>query len=399
RTFNKFSTNLYQYGSWCCVFEETKKQHQESIELHLSLNWVPSSNPPSGIKQIGHNSAQELLSRIRSVKIRSDSTLSDLLVTHLDGGCLLQGEFIKVRLQPDRVLRNGRYKFRIGFYTKVIPTSGFRPFSATFLGIDPEFDPVSCRPNESPDVTFQFPASDLSSAPTVIMAHSSVIKQSQYFAHRVAEVVKEQTCRGIPFNGIACAITEFNPEVFRAMLMFLYTGKLRVKNISDRAGKKTDAVPPDLSKKKLFELKNRGVDLKGHVQQPGKVYFEDLYRISERYEISALKELSLKAIQCNLSMSIAISTLTKLPGESLKNLNELSDKAGDREELTRQGRLNMIQIQLARSSIKEYIQFFGMYATIPTIKRHAKGDISPVQESLEIIHYIGDCVLDSIGHV
>ncbi|KAF9348245.1 hypothetical protein BGX26_000322 [Mortierella sp. AD094] len=401
RTFNKFSANLSQCGSWRCVFEETKKQHQQSIELQLSLNWVPCSGSSTGSSHQGQDTARELISRIRSVKIRSDSTLSELLVARLDGRCLLVGEFIKVRLQPERVLKNGRYKFRIGFYTKEIPNSSplEHPLFTNFLDIDPEFSPVRCRPNESPDVTFQFPASGPLGVPSTIMAHSSAIKKSRYFAHRVAEVVEEKTRRGVPFSGITCEITEFTPAVFRVMLQFLYMGKLRIKSISGGIEEKAAAdylnqAKEGLPKKRVFP--DKGPRLGGYTRQPEKVYFEDLYRIAERYEIPPLSALSLKGMQCNLNMSIAIAMLVKLPRESGDVLGTSCSQTQDHEGLKGEARLNKIQMQLVRSTIKEYIQFFAVEATMLA---QPYGETLSAQESLAMIHHIGDCVLDSIEHI
>lgn len=114
RAFDKVVSHTGVHGHWCCVFEEIKRQHRSAVELYLSLNWVvgpdPSDHPssqeassssfiattdrPAGQKNAAHQ-AREFIRRIRSVKIRSDSTLSELLVAPLDGACLLHGEFIK----------------------------------------------------------------------------------------------------------------------------------------------------------------------------------------------------------------------------------------------------------------------------------------------------------------
>ncbi|KAF9167511.1 hypothetical protein BGX21_010648 [Mortierella sp. AD011] len=402
RTFNKFSANLSQCGSWRCVFEESKKQHQQSVELQLSLNWVPCSGSLTGSGyqgREGQDTARELISRIRSVKIRSDSTLSELLVARLDGRCLLVGEFIRVRLQPDRVLKNGRYRFRIGFFTKMIPNSSplERPLFTNFLDIDAEFSPVRCRPNELPDVTFQFPTSDSHGAPRIIMAHSSEIKKSQYFAHRVTEVVEEKKRRGIPFSGITCEITEFTPAVFRVMLQFLYTGELRVKSISGEREEKASAGHSSQAKKgppKKRAFLNKNSRLGGCIRLPEKVYFEDLYRIAERYEIPPLSALSLKGMQCDLNMSIAIAMLVKLPRESVDILGTSCSQAQD-YEFKGEIHLDKIQVQLVKSIIKEYIQFYAVEATM---LRRPDGKALSVQESLTVIHHIGGCVLDSVEH-
>ncbi|KAF9200118.1 kinesin motor protein cin8 [Haplosporangium sp. Z 27] len=337
------------------------------------------------------------MSRIRSIKIRSDSTLSELLVTQLDGRCLLEGEFIRVRLQPDRVLRNGRYKFQIGFYTKDI--SGSNPFDhplfMPILEIDPDFDPVGCRLNESPDVTFQFPCSNPSGIPTIIMAHSSVIKRSQYFAHRVAEVVEKKTREGIPFNGITCEITEFTSSVFRVMLQFLYLGRLRFKNISDKVEQESgySASSPamgELPRTRAYRSNPTGQEK--HIWRSEKVYFGDLFRIAERYGIPALCTLSLRGMQCTLSMSIAIAMLTNLPCNFSSAPECLDEHKKDNEGCKNEGSMSNIQIKLARDIIKEYMRFI-VEVTIP--RQSFKEPVSR-EESLEILQHLGDCVLESI---
>lgn len=98
RTFDRVSANLSQFGCWRCVLEETKRQHHNTIELHLTLSWVPSPDPSlasQGTASTHQSQCQELISRIKSVKIISDATLSELLIKHLDGQFLLKGGFIK----------------------------------------------------------------------------------------------------------------------------------------------------------------------------------------------------------------------------------------------------------------------------------------------------------------
>ena len=86
RTYDKISTNLSQNGSWHCVFTETKKCHSGVIDVHLSLTWMHKRDTS---KQ--QSTAQELVSRIRSIKVRSDATLSELFVGRVDGREVLRG--------------------------------------------------------------------------------------------------------------------------------------------------------------------------------------------------------------------------------------------------------------------------------------------------------------------
>ncbi|KAI1300534.1 hypothetical protein EDD11_006101 [Mortierella claussenii] len=385
RTFDKTSTNLSQYGWWRCIFEETKRHHQRTIELQLSLSWVPipepfelassSSSDSLEVKDSSddehrrrqqqqqrspnRSSFNELIGRIRSVIIRSDSTLSELLVAQLDGGCLLDGEFITVRLQPDRVLRNNQYKFRIGLYTQDISRSRIlkHPIFTSFLDIDSSFEPSNYRPEDAPDVLFQFPmfktqggssiniergsgtgtgagaGRDQPTLCTIIQAHSSVVCKSHYFAQRVAEVKEERARSGLPFRGIICVITEFSPAVFRTMLRFLYTGRIRIQDL-EKATEKRVAVgrgggqgreqvetvalvtPIRVQPQEAGLYDGRAIEGRGVCRQERRsetVYFEDLYHISGRYGIQELRTLSLKAMQCTLNLSIAVGMLAKLP--------------------------------------------------------------------------------------
>lgn len=109
RIFDKTSANLSQYGCWHCVLTETKRNNMACIELNLSLTWQsyqdPASSPSSpasfnqqetakGQQGVASN-ARELINRIQSIKMRSDSTLSELLVDRLDGHRIFEGDTIQ----------------------------------------------------------------------------------------------------------------------------------------------------------------------------------------------------------------------------------------------------------------------------------------------------------------
>ncbi|KAF8930629.1 hypothetical protein EDD21DRAFT_356105 [Dissophora ornata] len=403
RTFDKTSTNLSQYGCWHCIFEESKKQRQRVIELYLSLNWVLSSEPPFPVSSSStkggsdRDMAYELIGRINSVKIRSDSTLSELLVDRIDGRCLHAGGLLKVRLQPDRVLRNGRYKFMVGFYTQdILRTRRLeRQIFTSFVDIDPEFDPTELRQDETADVTFEFPAPKYGQGPITIQAHSSALQKSRYFEQRMTEVVQEKAHSNLPYNGITCVITEFSPNIFRAMLRYLYTGHMRMRNCTGEADviETLFSIPAEPPKHDGYATGLRG-GARSEIRVLEKVCFEDLYRISERYEIPGLRTLSLKAMQYTLDMSIAIAMLIKLPCKpsELRQVPGQYNSSGKEEQ-----RLNKVQLAQVVSTVKEYIQFFGLeVSTWPTENQDCKLELS-VEDCLETIRYIGDCVLNSVS--
>lgn len=109
RIFDKTSGNLSQYGCWHCVLTETKRKNKACIELNLSLTWQsyqdPASSPSSPTspnqqemvkgQQSAASNARELVSRIQTIKIRSDLTLSELLVDRLDGHRIFEGDTIQ----------------------------------------------------------------------------------------------------------------------------------------------------------------------------------------------------------------------------------------------------------------------------------------------------------------
>lgn len=109
RIFDKASAILSQYGCWHCIFTETKRKNKAGIELNLSLTWRSYQDPASsssfptsfnlqemakGQQGVASN-ARELISRIQSIKMRSDSTLSELLVDRLDGHRIYEGDTIQ----------------------------------------------------------------------------------------------------------------------------------------------------------------------------------------------------------------------------------------------------------------------------------------------------------------
>ncbi|KAG0299255.1 hypothetical protein BGZ98_010200 [Dissophora globulifera] len=410
RTFDKISVNLSQYGSWRCIFEETKQRHRSTIELRLSLSWIPNLDPEADGDGAGQ--AQELISRIKSVKLRSDSTLSELLVGQLDGRCLLKGEFLKtVRLQPNRVLRNDRYKFRISFYTQDVSRLRFSQHAifTSFLDIDPEFSPSEYRRDQPPDITFQFPGTQHKHQQlTTIMAHSSAIQQSEYLAQRVAEVIEEKTRSGLPYTGVTCAITEFSPDIFRVMLRYLYTGRLRMKSRSREAERQAATVTSTRASEAMSS-RNAQSSMRGAldscvIEESGRarmdrvvrsVYFEDLYRISERYEVAGLRALTLKAMQCSLNMSIAIAILAKLSRNPSDIRAEASSSSGAMREQEARGEkeLDAAQVDLAIDMVREYVQFFG---SVVATEEQDQGFETRVEDCLEMIHYIGDCVINNL---
>ncbi|KAK3848112.1 MAG: hypothetical protein J3R72DRAFT_485077 [Linnemannia gamsii] len=401
RVFDKVSANLYQYGYWHCVFTETKKKHKTCIELNLSLTWKSAKDPSSSSSQEGTASnARELISRIQSIKMRSDSTLSELLVDRLDGHRIYEGDTIQVKLQSGRVTRSGRYKFRIAFHTQDISRSRFleHPIFPSFLDIYSDFYPEQYWKDTLPDVCFYFPASKAVHEPISINAHSSALGESQYFAQRLTEVTEEKATRGGPFYGVLCNITEFTPPVFRAMLRYLYTGRLRLKKTEEEAQKRTtQGASQGQSQSEEKSTETSGVYTFGAFETeerrkkrhdvPGTVYFEDLYRISERYEIPTLKALSLKAMQCALNVSVAISILAKCNPESGEDRGESSR---DPDSI-----LNKLQWAMAKDSVKEYIQFFGTEVTTSANDALPGQGIS-VEECKDMINSLGDDILNNL---
>ncbi|KAF9149206.1 hypothetical protein BG015_009023 [Linnemannia schmuckeri] len=414
RIFDKTFANLSQHGCWHCVFTETKRKKKACIELNLSLIWQSYQYPMSssgsssssnqyetaaGQQNVAAN-ARELISRIQSIKVRSDSTLSELLVDHLDGRRIFEGDTIQVKLQSGRVTRNGRYKFRIAFHTHDISRSQFleHPIFTSFLDIYTYFEPEQYWKDTPPDVCFYFPASRAVHEPISIIAHSSALKESQYFAQRLTEVTEEKATRGSPFYGVLCNITEFTPQVFRAMLRYLYTGRLRLKKRHEEAQRRTTSrtaqndsetsgTTSEIYTFGVFETGGRRKKRRG---EPGAVYFEDLYRISERYEIPTLKALSLKAMQCSLNMSVAISLLAKCRPEGREE-----EKDKDMWRRVPEAILNRLQWAMAKDSVKEYIQFFGTEVTTSATDAFLRQNLS-VEERNDMINSLGEDILSNL---
>ncbi|KAF9185458.1 hypothetical protein BGZ50_003049 [Haplosporangium sp. Z 11] len=397
RIFEKASSNLSQYGCWRCIFTETKKR---IVELQLSLCWVPNRDTCPAptlftsrqIQDITLTRAQEPISRIKSIKIRSDSTLSELLVGRVDG---------RLKLQPTRVLRNGRYKFRIAFHTQDISRSWFleNSIATSFLDIDSDFEPTKYLGDIPPDVCFQFPMSLSDSGEyTIIHAHSFALGKSVYFAQRLAKVAKDHADLEHPFYGIMCTITEFSPAVFRVMLRHLYTGQVRLKKLTEEGhtGLEPDSGLSGVQKApcpSYYERKSiepRWCKVTG--QPPGVVCFEDLYRVGERYEILALKTLALRAMQCTLNMSLALSILAKISPQD--------DGMGPIQEDGKQDRFfhNMV-MGLAVSIVKKYIQFFGTEMTTTSATDRGSTEELSIEERKELIWYIGEIVLRGISRI
>ncbi|KAF9988582.1 hypothetical protein BGZ75_009159 [Mortierella antarctica] len=418
RIFERSSPSLSQHGHWRCVFTETKKR---TVELQLSMSWLPHQDTPPTVTQqepskthLGASSqvfAHELISRVQSIKIRSDSTLSELLVGRLDGRRILAGDSIQesprptnfpVTIQPDRVKRNGRYKFSIAFYTQDVSRSRFldHPIFTSFLDIDAGFEPTRYKSDVPPDVCFQFPQFPSAEHPTTILAHSSALEESQYFALRLAKVAHEKELEGTSFSGIMCSITEFTPSVFRVLLRYLYTGQVRLKKTPEEATYRGSS-PMDTSgttqMEATYHKSQRTSEIgwrRTRARSPASVFFEDLYRVAERYEVAGLKELSLKAMQCTLNMSIAISMLSKTRYET-----ELQGLQGD-DDSKKERFFNKVQMDMAASIIKEYIQFFGTKLS-PAGVNQGQGQERKLslQERKDMIAYIGDFVLRHISRL
>ncbi|KAG0284208.1 hypothetical protein BGZ96_011436 [Linnemannia gamsii] len=414
--FHRRSSNLSQYGCWHCVFTETKRKNKASIELNLSLTWQPYWDPLGPTSSSSNqqetttdqqgvaSNARELISRIRSIKVRSDSTLSELLIDRLNGRRIFQGDTIQIKLQAGRVTRNGRYKFRIAFHTQDISRSRFleHPMFASFLNIYTEFEPDKYWRDTPPDVCFYFPVSRTVHEPISISAHSSALGDSQYFAQRLTEATEENATRGSPCYGIVCNITDFIPQVFRVMLRYLYTGRLRLKRrdkepqwraaseTSQNESRTTGTAVAGVYTYGAFESEERIMKCP---EEPGTVYFEDLYRISERYEIPKLKALSLKAMQCSLNFSVAISLLAKCRPENQGDEGEEGDEDVSRRDP--KAVLNSLQWAMAKDSIKEYIQFFGTEVTT-SAKVTVPGHDLSIEECNDMINSLGEDILSNL---
>jgi hypothetical protein len=252
---------------------------------------------------------------------------------------------------------------------------------------------------EPPDITFRFLKSKVVKEDTTILAHSSALQESRYFTEHVKEAREEREREGEAFTGLTCLISEFSPPVFRTMLRFLYMGRLELKSRSKEAERKVISSSCSSNEPEPLKVKASGKwTARNEDMQPLKcnlqdVYFEDLYRISERYEIPKLKALSLKAMQCSLNMSIAIGMLANLPGEPREAVIGL---AGQNQE---ERRFNSMQMDLVLDTIKEYVHFFGLEATnLVKGNRDARVHLS-TEDRVELVQYIGDFVLNNISRL
>ena len=264
------------------------------------------------------------------------------------------------------------------------------------MDINPAFDPTLYRPDEPPDVCFQFPIKGRD--PIAIHAHASVLEPSRYFAQQLAGIALEKDDRKRTlFSGTSCTITEFSPAVFRVMLRFLYTGKVEMTNQLENT--RFERGLPSQTRRVFDPVENVVHDecLGGNRNRTsGAVYFEDLYRIAERYGVQALKSLSLKAIQCNLNMTIAISMLAKLPEDAcqqgLMGREESFGGENDHDRFFRD-----TQMGIARDIVKEYIQFYSMEVTMANRPESPAGHHHPSTQQLrEMISEVGDCVLSNM---
>lgn len=300
------------------------------------------------------------------------------------------------------MLRNGRYKFRISLHTQDISRSRYleHPLYTTLLDLNPEFEPSQYRRGEPLDICFQFPVKDRE--PIEIHAHSSVLDKSQYFSRRLADIAQENEAKKSPFHGIICTITEFSPAVFRVMLRYLYTGRLEIlkqlEYISESGAVKASIRSHHSmgtgSNDRITPGDGRG-NKRGRT--PSAVYFEDLYRIAERYEVQELKFLSLKAIQCNLNITIAISMLAKLPEDACQQGIQSGGKSFGGE--TEQDRFfRHTQMEIARDIIKEYVQFFSTEVIVSNATQRPAHQFS-VHGRKAMITEVGDCVLSNMARL
>lgn len=213
------------------------------------------------------------------------------------------------------------------------------------------------------------------------------------------EVAEEKAARESPFYGALCNITEFTPQVFRVMLRYLYTGRLRLKKRSEEAQKRvTSGVTQNengssgtaTSEVYIFGAFETEEGRKKRRDESNAVFFEDLYRVSERYEIPTLKALSLKAMQCSLNMSVAISLLAKSRLEGQEAWSEERDKDGSHRDP--ETVLNRLQWAMVKDSVKEYIQFFGTEVTTSANDAAPWQDLS-VEERNDTVNSLGEDIL------
>lgn len=270
-------------------------------------------------------------------------------------------------------MRCGRYKFRVSLHTQDISRVRFleNPIFTSFLDLDTSFDPVRYKKDTPTDICFRFPISRHCADPTVIHAHSSELTGSKYLLHKMTELnlekvkekIKEKVTKEEEVeHSFECTVTEFSPAVFRVMLEHMYTGKL------------------------LLQPHNYTQQGPDH-NRTERCYFEDLYRIAERYEVQSLKEPALKAIRHTLNMSIAISILTKITLDD----SEESD-VGHAEKAFQQSAKTM-----AMDIFKEYIVFFGTEIFVLQASKHPE-DLS-IRERQDLISYLGEYIITNLGRL
>lgn len=92
RMFEAESPNLSNHGHWKCDLTETMQRSTQTVGLELSLQWVRHSGTGSSQESL---KSDDFISQIKSIKVRSDSTLSELLVNKVDGKSILKGESIQ----------------------------------------------------------------------------------------------------------------------------------------------------------------------------------------------------------------------------------------------------------------------------------------------------------------
>ncbi|KAG0048768.1 hypothetical protein BGZ83_006326, partial [Gryganskiella cystojenkinii] len=442
RTFHKISPNLSHQGYWNCIFTESKNQQlSELVNLDLALVWLSRFEPEQlcqasspdhqadimlstaatsttsalsfsrdKTRQQQEVETQELVSRIKTMKVRSDATLSVLQVEPLDGRGILEGRPVHISLQPSRILRNGYYMFRVAFYTQDISQCRppRQPLFASFLDINPEFDPSRYRPHESTDICFKFPKSQISrflggraEDPQEIHAHASILSHSPYFTQLIANTIQREKDDASD-EILGFEITEFGSEVFCVLLRYLYTGRIEMlPRLMDKGPKNAADFDTRLPHPPCLSLESTSPTRRAQQSTPDSttarqrigsitpVHFEDLYRIADRYEVQDLKALSLKAIQCNLDMTIAVSMLAKLPYDACQQgIETQGESFGGQTDQDRFFRRT--QTTIAADLIREYVQFYSTKVDLLGMEHSPPGHLFSVQERRAAIREIGD---------
>ncbi|KAG0345627.1 hypothetical protein BG004_003438 [Podila humilis] len=383
RVFEATSENLSSKGHWRCLLTETMQQATRSVDLRLSLKWIHDSE--HGLSALCE--PDSFISQIRSVKVHSDTTLSELVVTRVDGERILHGASIEMNMEAGRVTRCGRYKFRVALHTQDISRSQFldRPIFTSFLDLDTSFNPTEYLKSSPPDVCFYFPVSSHCFQPTHIYAHSSELKGSNYLLSKFAELKRLRRERDAKAKGkeqnFECTVTEFSPGVFRVMLQFMYTGKMGLKKLTIP---KEEA--PLQESHQVYDMQQEQKPI--GFRRAERCHFEDLYKIAERYEVHSLKEPALKAIRNTLNMLFGISLLTSTSLD--KSQADISCQIPSERVLDESTRTMMMDI------VKEYILFFGTEIfSLGDDSREQKKDFS-VADGRGMISYLGEHVLGNL---